>query len=101
MQHQAHPADRGNRGSQGTPAARDIPEDGIKSCNCFSISHLQTAQEKSKNHTMDVRLKSKNELGLYGDKITTHSINFNYKGMQGPISFTSVIEEVQKGKKLN
>jgi len=82
------------------PAAQDTPEDGIKSCNCFSIFHLQTAQEKSKNHTMDVRLKNNNELGLYEDKIT-HSINFNYKGMQGPSSFISAIEKVQKGKKLN
>ena len=76
------------------PAARDTPEDGIKSRNCFSVSHLQTAQEESKNHTMDVRLKSNNKLGLYGDKVTTYSINFNCKGMQGPISFTSAIEKV-------
>lgn len=35
----------------------------------------------------------------------THLINFNYKRMQGPISFTSAIEKLiillQKGKKLN
>lgn len=58
-------------GHQGCPplqGTQDTPEDGIVSCNCVSVFHLQMAQEKHKNQAMDVRLKNNNELGLHGER---------------------------------